>query len=277
MSTNQSLESSEQPEFNLKHRVTGAAVLLFFGAAVLPWLLGPPSDANKAMPEILTAEASEVSEEIQGAELSIDGADVINVEETVYVSKITPLDKGKQAALEKVVTQDNRAVVTQASKDDAKAKEALAAERAKTDAKIKRDQELKAVKELELKQEQVAKDDLQKKQEADAAAQLKAKLAKEQLAKEQSLKSDNKNATTVDVGWIVQVGLFTEKDRAIAFVSELKNKGFTASSNVVDTNRGKNTGTRVWLGPFARKANAANEVKRLKAKAGKDGFIRSYP
>ena len=33
-------------DFVLKHRIAGAAFLLFFGALVLPWLLGPPSEAE---------------------------------------------------------------------------------------------------------------------------------------------------------------------------------------------------------------------------------------
>lgn len=282
MSANQNTEPTESPEFNLKHRVTGAAVLLFFGAAVLPWLLGPPSEASKVVPDVMVAQAADVPSDIEEAVLSIDGAQTIDVEESIYVSKITPLDANKKGELRKVLLKEPIAKVDETTKTTAvslnpedstiseKPSNNKTAENQEKLAQENRAQE-KAVKERKLKaqQEKLASDKRKKTQQetADAAASLKAKLVKEQV------RLENK----VDVGWIVQVGLFTEKDRAIAFISELKNKGFNASSNVVDTNRGKNTGTRVWLGPFARKASAGNEVKRLKAKAGKDGFIRVYP
>jgi len=47
MSKKQDKEPEITAEFDLKHRITGAAVLLFLGVLVLPLLLGPPSKANK--------------------------------------------------------------------------------------------------------------------------------------------------------------------------------------------------------------------------------------
>ena len=82
----------------------------------------------------------------------------------------------------------------------------------------------------------------------------------------------------IDVGWVVQVGLFSTtgyEARANKLVSELVGDGFKADSTVVETNRGK--GMRVWLGPFAKRADASKEVERLKGATGKDGFVRVYP
>ena len=46
---------NQEAEFILKHRVAGAAFLLFFGALFLPWLLGPPSVAGNLAEAIKSA------------------------------------------------------------------------------------------------------------------------------------------------------------------------------------------------------------------------------
>ena len=38
---------SKDVDFVLKHRVVGAGFLLLFGALILPWMLGSPSQINK--------------------------------------------------------------------------------------------------------------------------------------------------------------------------------------------------------------------------------------
>ena len=259
MPKSQTPKPEEGAEFNLKHRVIGAAVLLFFGAAVLPWLLGPPSEASKFAVQGSNVSGIQLKSEVKAIDLLGDGIASDNIEETIFISKITPFDANKksnssEAAIKAVNRSANKGSDAEVSSVEEKAKPA-----AKEQAELKRQGKIKAD-ELRVKQ----------RKEREAAA-LKSKLAKKQ--------SKNKSVTQskVDVGWIVQVGLFTEKRRATAFISDLKSKGFDAYSNVVNTNRGKNTGTRVWLGPFARKVSANNELKRLKAKAKKDGFIRVYP
>lgn len=268
MPSNPNAESAENTEFNLKHRIAGAAVLLFLGAAVLPWLLGPPSQASKVVPSTTLVKSSELPADIQEADLLVDNG--IDVEETVYISKITPMDANKKPSLQDAIEKEPLVQVQTTTSDS------IANQKKQDDEKKKADNAALAKKALEKEQKekkrQLAESATKKQQEEQQKIDASESALQAKLAKEKALATNK-----VDVGWIVQVGLFTEKDRAVAFISELKNKGFNASSNVVDTNRGKNTGTRVWLGPFARKASAANEVKRLKAKAAKDGFIRVYP
>ena len=86
-------ENVEVAEFDLKHRITGAAVLLFFGALVLPWLLGPPSVASKAN-RVDGIEPSLVNG-VEIDAIGVNGSELqggVDIEETVYISKITPLD-----------------------------------------------------------------------------------------------------------------------------------------------------------------------------------------
>ena len=82
---------------------------------------------------------------------------------------------------------------------------------------------------------------------------------------------------SVDIGWVVQVGVFTDSKGAAKVVSDLKSKGFDPSTTIVDTNMGKATGTRVWLGPYAQRVDAAKSKTSLKDRTGGDGFIRAYP
>ena len=121
MPINSNDESANIAEFNLKHRVTGAAVLLFLGAAVLPWLLGPPSEASKIEAPVQLVSASELSAEVVAADLVVDGAAGINIEETVYISKITPLDANKKSGLreaaEKAATVPAAAVTPNVEKN----------------------------------------------------------------------------------------------------------------------------------------------------------------
>jgi len=283
MSKKQNAESEQSAEFDLKHRITGAAVLLFLGALVLPWLLGPPSEASKVelsrvQPQDSVVEPAEI---IVGNDSGKTSSEISDVEETVYISKITPLDAQENNGLVDVAS--TRGDGAQTTQQDSSEQDSTAALQ-----QLVREQST----EKQTDQDDVSRTQASKTAEVDSKAEEREKQQQEQAKREKALQdalaaeiesskpkptSSTASANRVSVGWVVQVGLFTEKNRAIALISELKNKGFNASSSVVDTNRGKNTGTRVWLGPFAKRVSAINEQKRLKSKAGKEGFIRVYP
>jgi len=296
MSKKMNTESEQLAEFDLKHRVTGAAVLLFLGALVLPWLLGPPSEASKVdlttdQPTVSGVEPAEIIVASDGSNVS---PELSEIEETVYISKITPLDARRNASDAATKKNQPREQIQEAiqEKDTSAQESANALERLVNEQKAAAQSVAKEGNTSEKVKVETAKtstnsadeetnsaDEEQAKREQELQAALAAEL-KSQEPKVTSTKVASplvSKANTVDVGWVVQVGLFTEKSRAIALIGELKNKGFQASSSVVDTNRGKKTGTRVWLGPFGKRASAVNEQNRLKSKAGKEGFIRVYP
>lgn len=294
MAKTQTPETAEHSEFDLKHRITGAAVLLFFGALVLPWLLGPPSEASKV--DIAAGVDSALVNGVDIEPIVVgDGGSLkkIEVAETVYISKITPLDAQSDKQL---AAAANKAADNESSGDEPEAgvtTKPISKAPTPSESKSEKPSQSSVVvtkqesidKKAEAKKLADAKQAAQTKKNAELAKakQDKQKREKEQREKElqaalaAEAKDDKRTASVVDVGWVVQVGLFTEKSRAIALISELKNKGFTASKSVVDTNRGPKTGTRVWLGPYAKRSGAQTEQKRLKSKAGKDGFIRVYP
>jgi len=289
MSKKINTESEQLAEFDLKHRVTGAAVLLFLGALVLPWLLGPPSEASKVdlttdQPTVSGVEPAEIIVASDGSNVS---PELSEIEETVYISKITPLDARRNASDAATKENQSREQIQEAIQErDTSAQESANAlkklvneQKAATQSAAKEGNTSEKVKVETAKTSTNSADEEQAKREQELQAALAAEL-KSQEPKVTSTKVASplvSKANTVDVGWVVQVGLFTEKSRAFALISELKNKGFQASSSVVDTNRGKKTGTRVWLGPFGKRASAVNEQNRLKSKAGKEGFIRVYP
>lgn len=254
MSKLQTSETQTKADFNIKHRLVGAGVLIIFGALVLPWMLGPPN-ANIGGEPAHAARQSDLDVELeaQAADLEAD-FEGQEAEETVYISKITPLDgqggssgNAKQVQKPKVAVSQTKAVEEKpAPKIEEKKVEPVA-----TDTKA-------AVQEVKDKAEQTDTS------VADKPSDVKP--------------VDAESVQSLEVGWVVQVGLFSTSGyevRAKKLVNDLVGDGFKADSSLVETNRGQ--GMRVWLGPFAKRAEATKEVERLKGLTGKDGFVRVYP
>ncbi len=262
-----------EPEFVLKHRIVGAAFLLFFGALVLPWVLGAPGqssdqslDANAATQSSrpVKTNAAGIRQENVG-ELGSDTLraalkdEQLDIEEQVYISRITPLDANREASKE----EQNKPATQPVANVPAEPKNLLSTE-------VKKKSEPKEV--------QVA------------AAKPAEPKSSPPVANKPSAPSETKppetpkrqvaavaNESAIDVGWVVQVGVFTDKKGAGRVVDDLRDKGFTPSTTIVDTNRGKDTGTRIWLGPYAQRVEAAKAKAELTRKTGEAGFIRAYP
>ena len=265
---------TDDDDFVLKHRIAGAAFLLFFGALVLPWLLGAPSDAKKNQPTDI-AQQQQPTEEYVPQDLENEVLTQLKAEsdadEKVYISKVTPTgftqvnesssggDKGSSSAegSEKAEGSNNaegsnKIEAQRLAKEKAEKEKQIAAQAA-ADKKAKEQAELK-------KQTALAK------QQAEAAAKA-----------EQAAKKKAESASIIKSGWIVQVGVFTDKSGADKISKSLGDKGFKASSTIVDTNKGPGTGTRVWLGPYSDRAQATKAKTNLADKTGTSGFIRAYP
>lgn len=90
-----------------------------------------------------------------------------------------------------------------------------------------------------------------------------------------------KKSETADVvavlerGWVVQVGTFKNLDNVKKITDKLKSSGFVASTSPVKTDSGE--ATRVWVGPFAARVEAARTKTRIKQKVGTEGIIVVYP
>jgi len=93
-----------------------------------------------------------------------------------------------------------------------------------------------------------------------------------------ALEAESKaNSDVITKGWVVQVGMFVDKKKALGVFDQLTEKGFKPSTSTVDTNLGLATGTRVWLGPFRERQGANDMKEQLAKKTGTSGFIRAYP
>lgn len=231
------IDTKNDIDFVLKHRIVGAAFLLFFGALFVPWILGPPSVAVKVKPDAIQVAGEQISSsEIEDELLEALQDEQADDEEQVYVSKITPLD---------VPTQPDSAKPT-------------AAENAKQSS-TERTAERTSL-------PQVVETQAQKIPQVVASP-----------AQSQSESNPPSVKDKVDVGWAVQVGIYTSTVGVNKVVADLRVKGFQPATTVVDTNQGKGTGTRVWLGPFAQRVDAAKAKAMLTEKTGEAGFIRIYP
>ena len=285
--SNSSIDTDDN-DFVLKHRIAGAAFLLFFGALVLPWLLGPPSDAKKSESANETVAQIDEKEEFSAEDLENEVLkqlqDEIVKDQQVYVSKVTP----------------NGFTKVSDSEDDRKAKEQ---KEALEQARLKKQQQEKAAalseqtktKEKAQQAEDQALAIVKKAQESQKASSAEKNIIKNTAKSDTSSVADNKKTDdeerakafaaaleaeskkNITSGWVVQVGVFTDKAGADKISKTLSTKGFETSTTTVDTNLGANTGTRVWLGPFADRAEASKEKKRLSEKTGTSGFVRAYP
>lgn len=251
--TKQKKNNVTDGDFELKNRVVGAAVLLLFGALFLPWLLGAPDATNTLN---LNTDASNASEKPALTSLpstALLPANVLEVDlqsaiageqsladERVYISKITPLDGQPKNADPKEPAQT---ALDTSTPNIINSPDPIV--------------------------------DSPPNNQAGSSAAEPAEAAEVSTANDKSRNNDA--VTTVKVGWIVQVGVFIEKAGSERVVQDLHNKGFNPSTSIVDTNRGKDTGTRIWLGPFEQRVEAAKAKAKLKNETGEAGFIRAYP
>ena len=267
---------TDEDDFVLKHRIAGAAFLLFFGALVLPWLLGAPSDAkkNESTDVVKQQQPGEeyVPQDLENEVLTQLKAES-EADEKVYISKVTPAGFTQVSETSPKDSEDSKS---------ANAKQAEAQKLAKEKAEKEKQIAAQAAADKKAKEQaELAKANQQKAQESKAEKEKQAALAKQQaeaVAKaEQAAKKKSESSNNIKSGWIVQVGVFTDKSGADKISKSLGDKGFKASSTTVDTNKGPGTGTRVWLGPYSDRAAATKAKTNLADKTGTSGFIRTYP
>ena len=238
--------NNENVNFVLKHRITGAGFLLLFGALILPWMLGSSGQTEKhdSIDNSSVEVISNIRKIDRASSLLNQGDSSPNLTKEnidqgkVYISKITPLNKDSLTSNTKANTSTDSINIPSEDSNEP------------NDKKIN---------------EQVERDD-------------KKSSHSESSDSESSENTEELEAVAIiDVGWVVQVGVFTDKNGADRVVRDLQSKGFKPSTSIVDTNRGKATGSRIWLGPYAQRIDAAKAKSELTNKTGEAGFIRAYP
>lgn len=94
--------------------------------------------------------------------------------------------------------------------------------------------------------------------------------APKQVEQTAGLKAEN-----VSRGWVVQVGTFSKPENAQNLITRLNKVGFESRYEVVTTDAGQ--ATRVWVGPYEKRVTAGNALNTVKDKTGVKGFIKSFP
>jgi cell division septation protein DedD len=251
--------------FVLKHRIVGAGFLLFFGALVLPWLLGPPSEAFK-LSDGLSSDATQTKVVVdKTGQQAVVQINPTPEQELIYISKITPLDGGTDAKSSSAANGPSK---------NLPANDKSASNDKPTDSQASQKKADNQTSSSEKPKEGSSKSAEGASESAEGS--LKPSAVKSNLVTAQAA-SPAPSVPKVDVGWVVQVGVFTDKRGAAKVVDDLRGKGFDPSTSIVDTNRGKATGTRIWLGPYAQRVEAAKAKSQLTIKTGEAGFIRAYP
>ncbi len=81
--------------------------------------------------------------------------------------------------------------------------------------------------------------------------------------------------TPAGQSWAVRIGTFTKTENAQRIMTMLQQKGFDPKKGRVKTATGR--ATRVWLGPFRDREEAAKTHKRILKETGQKGWIVAYP
>ncbi|ASR43884.1 hypothetical protein BEN78_11380 [Xanthomonas citri pv. mangiferaeindicae] len=82
-------------------------------------------------------------------------------------------------------------------------------------------------------------------------------------------------ARTADVGFVVQLGAFSQAAEAERLRDRLRSAGITAFTDSVTTDKGRLT--RVKAGPVTSRGEADQLKAQVRAKVGIDGLVRSHP
>ena len=80
---------------------------------------------------------------------------------------------------------------------------------------------------------------------------------------------------SVERGWVVRVGTFSKPENAARLTDALIKQGFSAASSKFKTKSG--SATRVWVGPFSERVQAARARTDIEKATGEKGLITAYP
>jgi len=83
------------------------------------------------------------------------------------------------------------------------------------------------------------------------------------------------SANTVERGWVVRVGTFVNAVNVKKLLVDLSSKGFEPDTDTIETSRGM--ATRIWIGPYLRRVDAARTRTRLEQQTGEPGLITVFP
>lgn len=241
--------SDGPPGFELKHRILGAIILISTAVIVIPLILGnPQASAPRAYPEVSSSEG----------------------EDSVFVSRITPVGEQQQPAV--APEPEGTPVLVNTSRPQASA--------GRSEPPAKPAANMMPLPEAEPAEEAAEQAEPGTTKQAEPKpAVAEAREPKQQAQPE--VRTDATDSATQAVasaderGWIVRIGTFSKLENAKRLASLLQQKGFEPVSRDVQTESG--SVTRVWVGPFTTRVEAARVQTRIQEAIGEEGLITAYP
>ena len=245
-------------EYDPRHRLTGAVVLILLAIILLPMLLSKDQDVQE--PEI----------DPVVMEVTKDG-------KKVFVSRISsatapnenPVAEGQQVAENAsngVVGDKSSSAAKDSSKSSSEDQVSSALFKPMSSADVKKSAATKSASGDKKTSEPTTKKIFTKEPAA------KSTSAKTTTTKTTTTSAPKKTSTAVAGGeWMLQVGVFSQSANANNKVAELKKKGFDAKSSTIKTSKG--TVTKVWIGPFKDRSSAEKMQERLQHKTRQRGMV----
>jgi len=255
------MNATTEPEYELKHRLTGAAVLVVLAVVVIPLFLSEPAlEANTAV--------SEESASVQTFRSRIVPLNLNNVnggEKTAQQDlDSVEVDSRKPALLDLTLSSEKKTQAVSSDQEKNKKTALVMTEKSGSAADKKSKESLKKLTKPDTKIAKPATDKSEK----------TTKVAAVEPKKETKASNSNSAAQeegSASSGWVVRVGTFSKQANVDSVSTLLNNSGFNPKTKSVDTSLGKST--RVWLGPYAKRETADKISSRLKSLIGEKGYV----
>ena len=228
-------------QFSLKHRLIGAAILISFGVIILPWILGSYSS-----PE-------------QNSENSVQSD---TVKPNVKLTENDQLKQQKQdESANDTVKNEVKVFVSRVQPLDNQGK---AVEPKKVEEKPKKKEKPKKAEKNNAAASKPQKPKIVEKKE-------KKEVAKKAPVK----KTPAKSVAIVERGYIVSVGVFGNTKNVDKMLADLRSKQFKPSVRK-ETFNDKSV-SRIFMGPFATRAEAGRIKLQLSEKGNIPSLIKEFP
>lgn len=83
------------------------------------------------------------------------------------------------------------------------------------------------------------------------------------------------STATIDKGWVIQMGTYSNPDNASRVRTQLKQLGYVVTLEDIQLKSGK--ATRVRVGPYTKKTQAITTKAELQKQIGLQGVVLAYP
>ena len=268
----------QEPEYELKHRLTGAAIMVVFAVIVIPLLLKEPGIEANVATDLKSSGKKTFKTNIEPLNLNTlklsqteddPGDDMDDLKPALLESEdVVASNDGKGISLSPKLnlTIDEFPDSQEGSKKSKKKKK-----------KELTEEELAKRKEWEKKKSEEFREKLANLAGFEESQEKGKEIEKQpepEKAPEEAAGADQVTQTTSVSGWTVRVGTFTKQKNVDSVSEKLNNSGFNTHHTSVETTLGK--ATRVWLGPYESKETAEKVSARLKSLIGEKGYVTKH-